>query len=249
MSRNPDIDKLRSVHRVCLARVRKAKIMPRTLQVGHTAENAEQFWLGSNILRDYRDILLRAIMVVGLNQGLRNDEIQKLTIGSVTEVPGSSGEGSLYYPLKVAIKNSTISRTDTIREWPGERELRLLILLDLFIALLTWMMLRGNRPGYLFCDVNHNNMISSDKPWSAISFHDFFRERLRMCGVGSDDTLWYAGHSIKHGSVQLYRSIGVRDEQICVHELLCSIQRLPNSRTSTFYKLGTSSPRILHDPS
>ncbi len=69
--RNPDIDKLRFAHRFRLAKVGKAEIRPRPLQVGHVADHAKQFWLGSNNLRGYRDVLLHATMVVGLNQGLR----------------------------------------------------------------------------------------------------------------------------------------------------------------------------------
>ena len=57
-------------------------------------------------------------------------------------------------------------------------------------------------------------MIQTDKPWSVSNFQDFFRARLRLCGVGDEDTVWYTGHSIKRGTVQLYRSLGVRDEQV-----------------------------------
>ncbi len=95
LHRNTDIDKLRSAHRVRLARVGKAKISPRPLQVGHVAERTKEFWLDCNNLRDYPDVLLYGIMVVGLSQGLRYEQIHKLTIGIVTVVPGTSGEGRL----------------------------------------------------------------------------------------------------------------------------------------------------------
>ncbi len=97
LHRNPDIDNLRTAHRVRLRRVRKAKIRPRSMHIGHVAEPAKQIWLGSNNLHDYRDVLLNAIMVVRLNQDLRYGEIQKLTIGTVTVVPGIECEGSLYF--------------------------------------------------------------------------------------------------------------------------------------------------------
>ncbi len=79
---------------------------------------------------------------MGLNQDLRYDELHKLTSRSVTMVPGTSGKGSPYFSLRAAIKNSTVSRTYTIRERRGESELRLVILLDPFIPFLSWMMLR-----------------------------------------------------------------------------------------------------------
>ncbi len=154
-------------------------------------------------------------MVVGLKQGLTYVEIHMLADGSVTVISVMPGEGSLYFSLAVGIKDLTVSKTYKIRKWPGESEIRLPVLLDPFIALFTWMILRGNSPGYLFCDVNRNNMISTDKPWSVSSFQDFIRNRLRMCVVGSNDMLWCTGHSINRGSAELCRWIGVRDQQIC----------------------------------
>ncbi len=47
--------------------------------------------------------MFHAIMVVGLNQCSRYDEIHKLTIGSATVSPGTSGDGSLYFSLTVEI--------------------------------------------------------------------------------------------------------------------------------------------------
>ena len=82
LTNNPDIVQLRSAHRVKLARIGRAKTRPPPLQVGNIVEHAKQFWLGSGKLVDYRDVLLHAILVVGLNQGLRYDEIRKLSIGS-----------------------------------------------------------------------------------------------------------------------------------------------------------------------
>ena len=57
-------------------------------------------------------------------------------------------------------------------------------------------------------------MIHMDKPWPVDKFQDFFRARLRICGVGDEDAVWYTGHSIKRVSVQLYISLGVLDGQI-----------------------------------
>ncbi len=76
------------------------------------------------------------------------------------------------------------------------------------------MCVRGNREGFLFCDVSEKNMIVTGKPWSVHDFTEFMRKRLRMCGVGPGSVTLYSGHSLKRGSVQLYRSLGIRDEQI-----------------------------------
>lgn len=90
--------------------------------------------------------------------------------------------------------------------------------MDPLLAILSWLCVRGSSPGPVFCDVtvtvNHYSKINCDKPWSAKGFKDFLRSRLNSIGVGPSDCERFSGHSIKRGSVQLYRSLGVRDEMI-----------------------------------
>ena len=57
-------------------------------------------------------------------------------------------------------------------------------------------------------------MICTDQAWTNGEFVRFLRERLRSCGVGASDVVLYSGHSLKRGCVQLYRSLGIRDEQV-----------------------------------
>ena len=203
---NDDIIKLRAAHRVHLSQIDRSKLRARPLQIALVCEHAKQFWFGHGGHVDYRDVLLNAIMIIGLNMGLRFDEVRKLNIGHVTVHTGTSGTGSIVMSITTATKNSTKPKDYVLREWPGNPTLRSSILVDPCVALLSWMCIRGNRPGYLFCAVNEKNMIASEKAWSAKQFTDFLCIRLRMCGVGSHDLEMYSGHSIKRGSVQLYRS-------------------------------------------
>lgn len=57
-------------------------------------------------------------------------------------------------------------------------------------------------------------IIETRKVLTAKKFKDFLRVRLLDIGVGRADTIEYTGHSLKRGSVQLYRSLNLRDEQV-----------------------------------
>ena len=177
-------------------------------------EHAVRFWFGCGQTIDNRDILLHAILILGLNLGLRHDEVKKMKIENVSVIPGLSGTGSILLFIPVSIKNLTKGREYVVRSWPGNSKLRNALITDPFVALLTWMKLRGNRPGFLFCHVNEKNMIDTGRQWSTHDFTEFLRKRLRLCGVGSGVTELYSAHSLKRGAVQLYRSLGVRDENI-----------------------------------
>lgn len=211
---NDDVKKLRAAHRVHLSQSDRSKFRPRPLNLGHVCEHATRFWLGNGGEIDQRDVLLHAIMIVGLNLGLRYDEVHKVQISHVTVNPGINGTGSILLSITEALKNSTKPREYLLREWPGNTKMRSAVIVDPFIALLTWMCIRGNRAGYLFCTVTDKNIVRANESWPVPTFTAFFRDRLRMCGVGPGDVRMYSGHSIKRGAVQLYRSLGLRDEQV-----------------------------------
>ncbi len=75
-------------------------------------------------------------------------------------------------------------------------------------------------------------MMTYDTPWSYSDFTTFLRLRLLMCGVGNDDVVIYTGHSIKRKCVQLYWSLGLRDEQ------MVEIVQMRVKNASTTYKCG-----------
>lgn len=214
---NEDLKKLRSNHRIHLSLLGRTKTRPRPLTMAQVCEHAEKYWFNDDKDTervDYRDVILHAVLLIGLNLGMRFDEVQKVEIGHVTVHPGIVGTGSIILTINVKIKNSTIPRTYKLREWPGNTKMRRSLLCCPFTALLSWMSIRGNRPGYLFCHVSDKNMICTEKPWPVTEFTKFLRGRLRLCGVGPGDVSLYSGHSLKRGCVQLYRSLGMRDEHV-----------------------------------
>ena len=105
-----------------------------------------------------------------------------------------------------------------MRKEPGDTDLRLSLVLFSFIALLTWISIRGSRPGFLFRSVYRNNIIHTDQPWSVDKFQDFIRAGPGVCGVGDEDPVWHAGHSIRNESVQLYRSLGFRYVEVVLKD-------------------------------
>ena len=90
--------------------------------------------------------------------------------------------------------------------------------MDPKVALLTWLSVRGPSDGFLFCDITTNSegtcKIDYTIPLSSAKFNILMRGRLRTIGIGGGDILMYSGHSLKRGSVQLYRSLGLRDEYV-----------------------------------
>lgn len=85
------------------------------------------------------------------------------------------------------------------------------------IAFLICSIVRGSAPGPLFCDavsISGHEKNTCDKEWPVKGFRDFMRSRLNSIGVEPSDCERYYGHSIKGGAVQLYWSLGVRDEMI-----------------------------------
>lgn len=203
---------MRKSHRANLARHGSLSLRARPITAEQVCLHAEQFWFGSDKNVDKRDVLLHAVLVLGLNMGMRYDEIFKLTAGHLSVIGGN-----VALTLAVAIKNSTEQRNYVLREWPGDSALRHSLYMDPKTALLSWLTTRGCKPGPLFCDftiVRSGTLLDLAKPLSPSKFSNLLRERLLAIGIGADDVKMYTGHSIKRGAVQLYRSLGVRDEMI-----------------------------------
>lgn len=216
LNENKSIKNLCISHRVRIAQLGNAPMKARPLTASIVCSLAEYYWfLGKYVNSnqpDPRDIMLHAILVTGLNIGLRFDETQKLNIENVS-VDG----GAIQLCILCTIKNSTIPRNYTLREWPGNSALRNSIYMDPHTALLSWMIERGDKPGPIFCDIQvKENMYikNQQKAWTSDSFRTFLQDRLKSIGIGDSDCTWYTGHSMKRGSVQLYRSLNVRDDYI-----------------------------------
>lgn len=84
-----------------------------------------------------------------------------------------------------------------------------------FVALLSWLCFRGPYKGYLFCDIkttNAGNFLVHEAAFSVSKFTKLLRERLSSIEIGERDAQAYSDHSIKRGAVQLYWSLGYKDE-------------------------------------
>lgn len=121
---------LRRAHRVHLSRYGAVALRARPIKAAQVCSHAEKFWFGSLAGVDARDIQLHAILVLGLNLGVRFEEIAKLTTQHI-----SIDDGSVILTITVSIKNSTEQRNYHLREWPGNSALRHSVFMDPFVAL------------------------------------------------------------------------------------------------------------------
>ncbi len=216
LTMNPEIAALRRAHRVILAQRGIQTLRANPITPTHICDHAEYYWYGGLHLNgdepDARDVQLHAIMVLGLNMGMRFDEVQKLSLDHLTILSdGTTLE------ITESIKNSTETRTYKIRDWPGNSALRYSVLMDPFVALQSWLMIRGTSPGPIFCDLQKTKdgyIINPSISLSASKYKDFLQFRMTNIGIGRLTAKKYTGHSLKRGSVQLYRSLNLRDEQV-----------------------------------
>eukprot|EP00737_Agarophyton_chilense_P002027 gb/GEZJ01002293.1/.p1 GENE.gb/GEZJ01002293.1/~~gb/GEZJ01002293.1/.p1 ORF type:complete len:206 (+),score=22.41 gb/GEZJ01002293.1/:412-1029(+) len=151
-------------------------------------------------------------MVIALNLGVWYDDFLKLTYQHCMT---KSDKSTLTIP--VAMKCSTKERFHEFQEWNGSRELRYLIYVDPYIALLKWLCLRGSVNGSPFCDVKETAggiFLLYNAIFSVSKFTDVLRIRMHAVGVGECDVKAHSGHSLKRGAVQLYRAQGFKNEMI-----------------------------------
>lgn len=67
--------------------------------------------------------------------------------------------------------------------------LRFSLYMDLFVALLSWLLVRGSKSGPLFCDVistRSGSKIVPERALSSTKFTVFLRTRLQSIGVGKE---------------------------------------------------------------
>ena len=79
------ITKLRRAHRVHLSKLGVLSIKARPLTCAIVCDHAAKFWCKGND----EDVLIHAIFAVGLNLGLRYDEVSELRIEYVSVTSGS----------------------------------------------------------------------------------------------------------------------------------------------------------------
>lgn len=98
---------------------------------------AETNWYGAIENFNVRDLELNSILVLRLNMKMRFDEISKLCLKYVSKTSNGA-----VLTLVESIKNSTIQRSYSIREWNGNISLRSSVLINFLTALYTWRTIR-----------------------------------------------------------------------------------------------------------
>ncbi len=105
--------------------------------MSHVCDHSKKFWFGKKGHVDYCDVMLHAVLVVGLNIGLRFDEVNNLKIGHVTVHPSVTWTGRMEMSLTEDIRNSAVQRDSKIKEWPSNTDMRKSVFMDPFVAMLS----------------------------------------------------------------------------------------------------------------
>lgn len=88
--------------------------------------------------------------------------------------------------------------------------------MDPLVAIPSWLCITENGNGHVSCNITTTvigyTKINCENAWRRTPFWDFLRMMLKSIGVGSCFFEPYSGQSIKVGHLQLYRSLGIRDE-------------------------------------
>lgn len=162
-------------------------------------------------LADRLDVEIHAMCVVGMNCGLRFDELEKIDVRSISLTPTGASFG-----IDVVTKNVVGSKDYTTRPWPGSALAGVHAMCPR-LAMAAWMKVRGNQPGPFFCDVRGEGFgqrIVHSSPLPSKRFCERLRQRAREVGWSQRDAARLTGHSIKRGGVQLLRKLGMSDSDI-----------------------------------
>ena len=112
--------------------------------------------------------------------------------------------------IREKTKNGLRGQRFRLESWPGVAgDPRV----DPVLLMGAYLLLRGERDGYLFCsftkDRTGQQFLDESKRLDAKAFLSRFRGSLTMAGVDSAE--WIGTHSFKRGGVQLLRQLGVDD--------------------------------------
>jgi hypothetical protein len=215
---NIDVSRLRKAHRAKLAEIGRTSkratpiteehvckhfaMIVDSIPASYDTPNGE-----ADACLDIRPWALHAIWVIGLHCGLRYDELSKL------QLEGTSFGEQIRITLPFRTKNSLSFKEYEFVDWPTP-ELASCHGMDPTLALCLWLKQRGDEKGHLFCNIASSGRLEHNKPWDSKKFIDYMRSRLHLVGEGHANVAIFSSHSIKRGSVQLYRKIGMSDQWI-----------------------------------
>jgi hypothetical protein len=208
---NVDVARLRKKHRAKLADVGRTSKRATPINEEHICRHfsliLDVVSESGERIQDAKAWALHAIWVVGLHCGLRFDELSKLQFSGI-----SFGEHiRLTLPLKT--KNSITHKDYDFIEW-NSPILATSHAMDPTVALCSWLSVRGDGTGYIFCNIASSGRLDYSRPWDPKCFIEYMRERLHLVGEGEANVGNFSSHSIKRGAVQLYRKIHMTDHWI-----------------------------------
>jgi hypothetical protein len=215
---NLDLARLRKAHRTKLSEFGRTSTRATPLSAEHVCRHFSI--MVNELARDHADPAhraveqtdlrpwaLHAIWTVGLNCGLRFDELAKMQASMVSHL-----YQGITINLPVRTKNSIRMKHYELIDWPHALASQSGAL-DAGMALGLWLAHRGSDDGFLFCNFV-GGRLDFGRSWDPKTFIDYMRQRLILAGEGSGNVRYFTGHSIKRGSVQLYRTLGVSDTWI-----------------------------------
>lgn len=206
---NLKIREFRNMHAKKLSEVGRVVRTAPPLAPEHIIEHGKRFLVHySGDVVDKKDIELHAFLLTAMNCGMRYDELSKVRIENVT-----STKYGIEFGIGERCKNSTGYRAYVLRRWPGDAFSKC-ILMDPLFAFTSWLLVRGNLDGYLFCDILGNvsaQRLILHEPWSRKSFVACMQGRFAEIGIGSGIARSHTGHSPKRGGVQILRFLGCKD--------------------------------------
>ncbi|KAK1870384.1 hypothetical protein I4F81_012846 [Pyropia yezoensis] len=178
------------------------------LEIGHVAAYFETHLDGSGAV-DTIKLADYCLAVMAMNLMLRFDEVSKIR----EHVRRSRDQlGSLTFVVDIREKTEGKVRGQRYRleSWPGlGGDPRV----DPVLSLGTYLLVRGEEPGFLFAAMRRersgNLFMDVSKRMDADAF--LCRFRTDLCEAGVDAAEWIGTHSFKRGGVQLLRQLGVDD--------------------------------------
>lgn len=181
------------------------------------------FWLGSQNARrfgvDARDVQLHEIFLVGLNLGLRFDEVSKLKVKHISlnsrTVLDCWRLTILLFEKRIRIRQRNETTPSARVAWKYNTASLTLYGSSCRGAFLAGLSRKQYRTCVFYIKLTKSgSVLDKTKPFNSKTFSEFFPSRIEKIGVGRGDVVMRYGYSIKRGAARICRSLNLRDEQI-----------------------------------
>jgi integrase len=141
----------------------------------------------------------RALLVLGFATAFRRSELARLQLADIA----FQHEG-LAVLLRFS-KRDQEGKGRLIAVWKGERDHT-----DPVLTLRTWLRLRGNWAGPLFCRIQTGGIVTRD-PVSGEAINEVVKRRIADVGI---DPAGYGAHSLRAGAITASAALGRSDQEL-----------------------------------